>query len=223
MSYKATKSELVELLSRHKFQYQRVPLPHGLEIPGRDREPLMQALFPKNFESHSVLDVGCSLGYFLLQAEHRGAGDCVGLEANREMFEQARDIRDTLGSRVHLENRYFDGWDQPADYVLCFNVLHHVLDPISMLQQLVALTRHTLLLEYVTPLNGKYKYPVTDAMMKQPLMVLGEGTKPGKILTYAFTPAALEKILRQHLGLSGTIKHGKSPEQDRRWLRWSRK
>ncbi len=224
MEYDVTPEALDALIGRHDYFYQRVPLPHGREIKGKDREPLMKKVFPADFKGKSVMDVGCSLGYYLFVAEQRGAGRCIGLERSASAFEHVTDIRDTLGSKVEFHKRELGDWDEPVDYLIGFNVLHHVTDPLRMLHRMVELTKHTLLLEYVTPLNGKYKrlFNVTDAMMNQPLIAVGGLHKPDGILTFAFTPAAMMKILRQHIGVEGDIQQGVSPELDRRWLVWHR-
>ena len=184
----------------------------------------MNLVFPADFEGKSVMDIGCSLGYYLFAAEQRGAGRCIGFERNDSAFEHVTDIRDTLGSKVEFYKRELGDWDEPVDYMIGFNVLHHVTDPIGMLHKMVVLTKHTLLLEYVTPLNVKYArlYKVTGDMMKQPLIAVGGLCKPDGILTFAFTPAAMIKILKQHIGCKGDIQQGISPEKDRRWLVWHR-
>ena len=53
--------------------YQQITLPDGRVIPGTDRSPTADLVFPADLTGKSVLDVGCNYGFFLQEAIRRGA------------------------------------------------------------------------------------------------------------------------------------------------------
>lgn len=140
------------LLAGEEFRYQRVELPHGKSVGVRDRSSTAEAILPADLTGKSVLDIGCNYGALCFEAKKRGATRVVGVDVNADSLRRARLLAQCLGSDA--EFRYHDVERQPFteafDYVLCLNVLHHVRDPLSLLDNLIGITRERLALEVAT-------------------------------------------------------------------------
>lgn len=87
----------------------------------------------------TVLDVGCADGLFCTWAARRGADRVVGIERNRQNFERAEFVRQTLNpgtlefalgpvERTCPAERF--------DVVLCCNLIYHLVDPLGTLHML---------------------------------------------------------------------------------------
>lgn len=144
--------EIDALLAGEQFRYQKVDLPHGKSVGQRDRSSTAKAILPDDLTGKSVLDIGCNYGYFCFEAKKRGAARVVGVDVNGDSLRQARLLADCLGAEV--EFRFHDVERQPFaeafDYVLCLNVLHHVKNPLSLLEALIEITKERLALEVAT-------------------------------------------------------------------------
>ncbi|MFQ5628092.1 MAG: methyltransferase domain-containing protein [bacterium] len=97
----------------------------------------------------SILDVGSAQGYFCFEALERGASRAVGWEIDSNRLRQARAIAEMRKSPVefHELNIEEDTPQEAFDIVLLLNVLHHLSDPIAVLDKLIQVTRETLILE----------------------------------------------------------------------------
>ena len=67
-----TREEIENFLDREILHYQKIELPFGLTTPGADRRKTYEKFFTENVSGKTVLDVGCSLGYFALRRSHAG-------------------------------------------------------------------------------------------------------------------------------------------------------
>jgi 2-polyprenyl-3-methyl-5-hydroxy-6-metoxy-1,4-benzoquinol methylase len=201
----ATREEVEALLEKHDFRYHRVPLPHGLATPGRDRTETADLVFAESVEGKSVLDVGCALGFFCFEAEKRGARRVVGSELKDDRFEHANLLKGVLDSKVELVKRDLlaANPEETFDTVLSLNVIHHLPEPITALQRLSALANERLILEFPTFADAKFRK--TTGMRfwriydRQPL--LGVSTKNAG-QTFVFTRKAIRRILRDHCGVT---------------------
>jgi 2-polyprenyl-3-methyl-5-hydroxy-6-metoxy-1,4-benzoquinol methylase len=138
--------------------YQQITLPSGRVIPGTDRSPAANLVYPGDLRGKSVLDVGCYYGFFLHDAIRRGAKRAVGIEADPERFRIAStlatqwdgkvDIREGLLEEVSLNEKF--------DVVLFLNVIHHVKDPVAVMRRLVSLCRGTLVVEFRQPHDSQF-------------------------------------------------------------------
>jgi len=130
--------------------YQRIVLPSGQIIPGTNRLPLAELIFPTNFESKTVLDVGCYYGYFLHEAIRRGAGRAVGFEADAERYRISSSLAQLWDDKVEIVQGLLEEieYSEKFDYVFFLNVLHHVKDPLDVMQKLAKLCRGTLVVEF---------------------------------------------------------------------------
>ena len=69
-----SRERIEELLRSESFDYQAIPLPHGLNTgTGHDRSSTAEAILPKDMSGQSFVDLGCSLGFFCFEAARRGA------------------------------------------------------------------------------------------------------------------------------------------------------
>src|SRR5712692_11853622 len=98
-----TKESIKNFLEKEVLHYQKIELPFGLATPGADRRKTSEKIFGEDFSGKTVLDVGCSLGYFCLEALARGARRAVGWELNADRVRQARVIAEMLGSPAEYD------------------------------------------------------------------------------------------------------------------------
>jgi SAM-dependent methyltransferase len=150
----ASKEEIQNFLETAQLSsYQRISLPYGFEIPGKDHSKKINTVFNENLEGKSVLDVGCYYGLYSHEAKKRGAGKVVGIEINEKRAETAIEISRLIGDGVeilcadimdvYLEIKF--------DLVLFLSVLHHVKNPLSVIQRLAAQCSDTLVVEFCLP------------------------------------------------------------------------
>ncbi|MCX7013582.1 MAG: methyltransferase domain-containing protein [Candidatus Sumerlaeota bacterium] len=186
-----TREQIEEWLKREKPRYQRIALPYGLSTGGEDRSDVARAIFPDDMRGKSVLDVGCFLGFLCHEAIQRGAGKVVGVDIDPDRLAQARTIADILGRPIdfRLMDIEQDDPGEKFDYVLFLNVLHHVREPISVLNRLIRITRERLVLEVagadsVRPQNmlkelGAWWF-ARKALRDMPVIVVGRNGTPGR-------------------------------------------
>jgi SAM-dependent methyltransferase len=155
----ASMFDIDRFIAETKFSgYQRVVLPNGRIIPGADRSPAADLIFPAELRGKSVLDVGCYYGFFLHEAIRRGASKAVGIEADPERFRIAStlarlwegkiDVHEGLLEDVELEEKF--------DVVMFLNVLHHVKDPVPVIRKLASFCRGTMIVEFRQPHDPQF-------------------------------------------------------------------
>jgi SAM-dependent methyltransferase len=134
-----------------------------------------------------VLDIGSYLGYFCLAARERNAGRVVGWEIDLERRRRARILAGIKGLQVeyHGGDIERDPVDERFDIVLCLNLLHHLRDPIAVLDRLVQITRETLVLEVATiGWHDRKKFGLSALtsyfLGRSPVMLVGKGDTSGK-------------------------------------------
>jgi len=144
-----TEEQVRGLLEREDFAYQRIELPYGLATEGEDRSPTSRLIFPEDMSGKTVLDVGCWHGFFCFEALKRGATLAVGVDVDPEAIRRARLLAECLGSssQFRVMDIDTDPLEERFDYVLCLNLLHHLRNPIAVLDKLIEATRERLVLE----------------------------------------------------------------------------
>lgn len=197
----AAREEVEALLREHNFRYHRVPLPHGLATPGRDRTDTADLVFSAPLEGKSVLDVGCALGFFCFEAEKRGARRVMGSELKDDRFEHANLLKGVLESEVEFVQRDLLATEpeETFDTVLALNVIHHLPEPITALRRLSALADERLVLEFPTFADLKFREGTGIRFWRlydrRPLLGVSKA-KAGQ--TFVFTRGAIRRILRDH-------------------------
>jgi 2-polyprenyl-3-methyl-5-hydroxy-6-metoxy-1,4-benzoquinol methylase/predicted kinase len=202
-----TEARVRELLATNAFTYQNVSLPYGLSTGGKDRSKTARAIFPDAMPGRSVFDVGCMYGFFCFDAEDRGATHCTGADIDPENVRKCRLLAECRGSAaefIHfdIENEEIDG---QFDYVLCLNVLHHLRNPIGVLEKLIRATRERLVLEIASfgpndrKKNGVSMFAAAFLRHLPVMYVAGRangGTNSSQ--TFFITEAAIMTLLAGH-------------------------
>ena len=138
--------------------------------------------------SGRLLDVGCSRGYLLEAARHRG-WQAVGVEVNRHAAEIAR----SRGLEVHrgtLADAPFP--PESFDVVTAFDVIEHLPSPRAFLAQVHRLLRPDGLLVLTTPDIGGLVPRATYWLVARTLGAWEHPTPPGHLVQFSrHTLAAL--------------------------------
>lgn len=154
------------------IRYQQLDFGHGFNA-GENRQAEYEAIFPDEPEGETVLDLGCHVGYYPIQAAMDGALWSLGIEHNEIYANVGKNaIRELdLGSHCSIEVADLEEYEfetQAYDHVLCLNILHH-LDSIDRVRLLITRCVETALKRavFVISLPGE----------TQPLV---EGEYPGQ-------------------------------------------
>lgn len=138
--------------------YQQITLPTGRVIPGTDRSPVADLIYPADLTGKSVLDVGCNYGFFLHEAIRRGAERAVGIEANPDSFRIASTLATLWDGKIDVFNGLLEDVElnEKFDQVTFLNVIHHVKDPVPVVRKLARLCRGTLIIEFRQPHDPQF-------------------------------------------------------------------
>lgn len=152
--------------------YQQLTLPSGRVIPGTDRLPTAELVYPADLTGKSVLDVGCNYGFFLHEAIRRGAKRAVGIEANAESFRIASTLATLWDGKIEVHQGLLEEVElkETFDLVIFLNVIHHVTDPVPVVKKLASLCRGTLILEFRQPHDLQF---VQECFHKEKLPTTG--------------------------------------------------
>jgi hypothetical protein len=218
---------LEDFLERENLRYQSIPLPGGRKTPGHDRSYLNDIIFDEPFSGRTLLDIGSYLGYFCIEAMHRGARSAIGVEADPESVRQAREIARICKVQPDYSCGDFEQWDfgqQTFDTVLCLNVLHHMFDPLGAIRKIVNLAARRIVIELAQPqlkhLLAVSLNPPRIGPDNIPVVLLGQSRKSHDILSRSFmiTSKAIEVMLNHHTELFEPVIIRKSPFKHRRLI-----
>ncbi len=207
-----TEEKIRALLASEPFNYQAIDLPYGISTGGYDRQGTADQIFAGDWSGQSVLDVGCSLGYFLFEARRRGAGRAAGMDLSADNVRRGRILSEILQQPV--EFRVGDIDNEPVgevfDNVLCLNVLHHLTDPILGLNRLIDATRRRLVLEVATVGSHDRRklglsWLQSFVIEKLPVLFVGRGTAGEGIKQFYLTISAIENLLRFRRGCFASV------------------
>ena len=216
---KYSKEEIKKIISEHKFEYQKIPLPYNLSTPGSDRHVDIETILGKDLKECSVLDIGSAYGYFCFEAEKRGASYVCGTEIKSHRFAGANLLKDIKESSVEFLN--YDILEKPLnkkfDVILLLNVIHHLEYPMYFLKILSELCTDRLIIEFPTTndkifnrksdnafkikisrlleriLGIKWSFPNKNDFSALPLIGVSLIKEKGQ--TFLFNKSALERIL----------------------------
>jgi 2-polyprenyl-3-methyl-5-hydroxy-6-metoxy-1,4-benzoquinol methylase len=218
---KYRKSQIISILKKTKFEYHRVDLPYNLHTTGQDRSATANLIFPSPLNGTTVLDVGCAIGYFCFEAESRGAEFVLGLEKRESRFEQAIKLKEIRDSQVNFIKINVEEYqcEKSFDYVLLLNVLHHLQDPLAILQKLSSIVNKQLIIEFPTFEDKRFqRFLPSDLHNKlNQLPLIGVSSLKNKKFdqTFIFSPIALERILLDHNSSFSSVKFIESPMKGR--------
>lgn len=206
-----TREQVQDLINREKLAYQKIDLPYGLTTAGKDRSETSSKIFAAGIEGKSVLDIGCFLGYFCHEAVRRGASRVVGIDVDEDRLSQARKIADCLGMDIEFRLLDIETGDlaEQFDVVLMLNILHHLRNPITVLDKVIAHTKERLILEVASPASARpmkllksmgASWWVRRRLERLPLIVVGRNwaVNRGNEQKFFFTPSALTHLLMSH-------------------------
>ncbi len=205
-----SKDEIEALLAREDFAYQDIQLPFGLSTGGHNRSATADRIFPADMTGKTVLDLGCSFGFFCFEALRRGAKRVVGYDVDPDSVRKARLLAECMGVDAEFELRDIERQplDEKFDYVLCLNLLHHLKNPIGALDNMIASTNESLALEVASLGShdrGKLKigWLTQRVLAKLPIMYVSRnGTRgPRQVQKFFITQTALEHLLIYHRGV----------------------
>ena len=189
------------------YSYQSIPLLDGSHSPGKDRSATAEQILPQDLSGKSVLDIGCSYGYFCLEAARRGAVRVLGIDVGATNIANARRFAAKLDLPVEFRQGDIERerFDESFDYVLCLNVLHFLRNPLATLERLAGITRESLLLE-VAGFGAsdrrnlgisRWRAALLDS---SPVVYVARPGKSGRRRAqgWYFAPGALENFLMHH-------------------------
>lgn len=141
-----------------------IRLPGGVVTPGEHDTGASADYYglPADLTGRSVLDIGCSDGYFSFEAERRGASRVLAIDDFSSLFVDSPSgfhvAHQLLNSQV--EFRQMDLFDLDPDVhgqfdvVLFFGVLYHVRHPLLALERLAAVCGDQLIMETLVASRG---------------------------------------------------------------------
>jgi len=209
-----TKEQVQELINREELAYQEIDLPYGLSTGGRDRRQTSERVFADSIKGKSVLDIGCFLGYFCHEAVRCQAGRVVGIDVDEDRLRQARLVADCVGMAKDIEFKLLDietnDLAEHFDVILMLNVLHHLRNPISVLDKVITHTKERLILEVASPASLRPKKLLKSMgtwwwtrrkLEKLPLVLIGRnGAVSNNEQKFFFTPLAMTNLLMEQRG-----------------------
>ena len=201
-----SRERIEAFLKSEKLKYQKIELPFGLSTPGQERRSTCGLIFGGSLASKSVLDVGSYLGYFCLEAYKRDAARVVGWDVDPERIRLARIISEIKGARVEYQQYDIEKSEpqETFDVVLCLNLLHHLNDPVAVLDKLIRITREKIVLEVASiGRHDRRKLGLSRlqsrVISKTPCIIAGRGSASepyDKQQKYFFTKDSIRNLLQ---------------------------
>ncbi|MGF1631664.1 MAG: class I SAM-dependent methyltransferase [Kiloniellaceae bacterium] len=219
-----SKEQIEALLAREDFAYQDIELPYGLHTGGHDRSATADRIFPADLTGKTVLDLGCSFGFFCFEALRRGAKRVVGYDVDPDSVRKARLLAECMGVEVEFHRRDIEREpiDGRFDYVLCLNLLHHLKNPIAALDNLIDCTGERLVLEMAS--LGRHDgrkvnvgWLTQKILSKLPVMFVSRGATRGtrQVQKFFITPSAVENLLIYQRGMFARLQQQPSEHKGR--------
>ena len=157
------KQEKIDLMNTVPYWWHYIDLGEGIVTPGRQgglgqkgdnatKRKLKRLPLPENLEGKTVIDVGCSDGFFSFECKKRGAKRVVAVDnpqVNKsKAFVVARQILDLDIEYIHSDiyNLDIDKLGK-FDIVLGLGLLYHLKSPLIGLEILKKLTKQCVIIE----------------------------------------------------------------------------
>jgi SAM-dependent methyltransferase len=134
--------------------------PMSVDPPLRRKKKLVQVYFEREFlAGKTVLDIGANGGFFSLWAAQSGASEVVALDMDETYLSLIRQAQQALGwKQIRRINERVQNWEEPADLVLAFAMVHWLFSCTAnfgsleaVVAKLAGLSRSILLIEWVAP------------------------------------------------------------------------
>ena len=122
-------SRLGELYLRRRKFYQTVLDADPEDTQGDSHEKWRVIRSVCDFSARSVLDIGCSEGFFCIKAFQEGATPVVGVDSEFRTLLSAKLLTRSTGCDIEYRLGVFPTIDENRcfDRVLCLSVLHHLV------------------------------------------------------------------------------------------------
>lgn len=217
---------------RHK-----IPLPDGSITPGSqdNLEQLKRLKLPESLAGKTVLDIGCSDGFFSFECEKRGAAKVVAVDNFSSVYIDSANgfqvAHEILNSKVQFVEGDFFQLDLPSlgqfDLVLFLGVMYHLKNPFYALEKLADVCAGQIVVETeVVPKRTGWKWqllnPIVSRVLPESYMIFLEGDEINRDPTnwWVQSVPCVEGMLRAsgfcnvqtvYHGWSRGIFHGFSP------------
>ena len=164
MPHAPDRDRLKSEIAKYRW-YQSIELAPGIVTPGETGEATQNKLdmmqLPDNLEGMSVLEIGCNEGFFIFEAERRGAAKAVAIDKGKAARDKFNFVKKTIGSAVEFHDLdLFDidpqEWGR-FDLVFFLAVLHHVEYPFLAIDRVSALTGGMAIFEFVEAVPDQHK------------------------------------------------------------------
>lgn len=225
-----SKDAILEKLKEFPYWRYRFDLGHGIftrpPVPFDQHRRRLDYIFPSllqlcggSFKGLKVLDVGCSGGFWSIEARKHGADHVLGIDTGDYWVEQSEFIRDVI-QIDHVEFRRMSVYELSNESVgqfevcLFLGVLYHLMKPIEALEKIREVTKKYLVVDsYCLPV----KAPILE-IYRKPFMPVWTTSAPVAMLPSA---GAVEHML-EYVGFNnvGVIpSRGKVPADFRLGIR----
>jgi tRNA (mo5U34)-methyltransferase len=157
-----TREQLAAEVERLRPWFHAIELPHGVwtKRESAGTEPadhpagtweVVRRHLPPDLAGKSVLDVGCSAGFYSVQAKRLGAARVLGVDARQHEIRQALLVRRALGLDVEIRRQSVYSLS-PArtgrfDVVLALGLIYHCKHLVLALEKLFSVTGDLLVVE----------------------------------------------------------------------------
>jgi len=124
-------------------------MPGVLEVQGKwhDATLKMADLILFDCEGKSVFDVGCNIGFFLREADKRGASKVSGIDLDPYVIDRAKEIDTIFENNTHCTFGSIEDCNDPKDIVLAMNILHVIYKPQEFIEKALSLAKEKLIME----------------------------------------------------------------------------
>ncbi len=131
-----------------------------IDQPLQRKKKLIQSYFDREYlTGKTVLDIGANGGFFSLWACQNGAAQVVSLDMDETYLDLIRKAKTALGwEQIRPVNAKAQDWEEPADLVLAFAMVHWLYSCTAnygsleaVVAKLAGLSRSILLIEWVAP------------------------------------------------------------------------
>lgn len=137
-----TRQEFEEFAQRTSPWYQTMVV-EGVTVPGRHRMHRQTWILPDDMTGLRSCDLGCGPGFFVFEAEKRGA-EAWGVDGDMKEIEKAEAVkafarRTACFAHWKIMNlRTWPEWRKGFDVVTMLSVFHHLQHPLTALRTIRA-------------------------------------------------------------------------------------